>query len=171
MLIILHICLFLMSYDNVYTSLGDSETIILYNHIQRSPLRDVIPSLGKFDFQLNYSSDGSYIGHYNQSFSALIMQYSISCFWYLKVPQPFSGFMGQLGIYIFTSAQYYCQWTSLNFHNIPDGFRCLPGGKFTRRFNPRKCLKIWHFSPWSEHSWSAYWDRMNWEGEQSSMAY
>ena len=52
MLIVLHTCLFLMSYDSGYTSLGDRGTIVT--------------TLGKFDFQMNYLSDGSYIGFNSQ---------------------------------------------------------------------------------------------------------
>ena len=42
MLIVFHICLFLMSHDSSYTSLGDSETFVLYNHIKQSVQRDVL---------------------------------------------------------------------------------------------------------------------------------
>ena len=41
-----------MSYDSGYTSLGDRGTIVT--------------TLGKFDFQMNYLSDGSYIGFNSQ---------------------------------------------------------------------------------------------------------
>ena len=51
-----------------------------------------------------------------------------------------------------TSKQYVYQFTSLDFHIIPSGFRCLPGvfsylpdGKFTTRSHPEKVLKICHF--------------------------
>ena len=50
MLIAYHICLFLMSYDSCYTSLGDSESIDSYNYIRQSMVRSVITFMGKFDF-------------------------------------------------------------------------------------------------------------------------
>ena len=42
MLIVLHICLFLMSYNTGYTSLADNEIIISYNHIKQPVLRDAL---------------------------------------------------------------------------------------------------------------------------------
>ena len=51
MLIVLHICSFLMSYDTGYTSLSDSETIVSYNHIKQSVQENVLWLLeGKFGF-------------------------------------------------------------------------------------------------------------------------
>ena len=40
--LVLHIYPFLMPYDSGYTSLNDSETIILYNHIKQSVQRDIL---------------------------------------------------------------------------------------------------------------------------------
>ena len=61
MLIVLHICSFLMSYDNlhgmivsrlhsVYTSLDDSETIVSHNHTKQSVPRDVCYLSGEIWF-------------------------------------------------------------------------------------------------------------------------
>ena len=47
-----------------------------------------------------------------------------------------------MGKYIFKSAQYICQFIWLDFHIIPGGFCCLPGGKLTPRSNPGKFLKL-----------------------------
>lgn len=41
-LIVLHICSFLMSYDSSYKSLGDSETVVLCSHMKQSVQRDVL---------------------------------------------------------------------------------------------------------------------------------
>ena len=38
----LHICLFLMSYGNGYRSVGDSEAIVSYNHMEQSVQQDVL---------------------------------------------------------------------------------------------------------------------------------
>ena len=78
-----------------------------------------------------------------------------------------SVFLVKSGIYVFKSAQYICQFTSLDFHVIPGGFRCLPGrfpfplsGKFTPRFHTDKVFKIWHFLRWVDQSTPGYWDRV-----------
>ena len=44
--------------------------------------------------------------------------------------------------HIFKSAHYNCQFTSLDFHDIPGGFRCLPAGKFIPTSHPGKFVKI-----------------------------
>ena len=68
-------------------------------------------------------------------------------------------FLSKSGIYVFKSKQYICQITSLDFHIILDGFRCLPsgfsyltGGKFTTRSHPGKVLKILRFLWWVKES-------------------
>ena len=130
----LHIYLFLMSYNSSYTSVGDSDTTFLYNHINQSVPHDVLGApLDKFDFYVNYLLDGSYIGFYSQK-----------AFRH-KVTQTFLWFLGQSGNYIFKSTQYICQFTSLVFHIIPCRFRCVPGRKFTPTSQLGKFLKIWHF--------------------------
>ena len=70
----------------------------------------------------------------------------------LKGYSDISLFLGKPGIDVFKSVQYICQFTSLDFHIIPGGFRCifsgflfLPGGKFTLRSHPGELFKIWHF--------------------------
>ena len=49
MLIVLHICSFLMSFDSGYTSLDDSKNIVSYI-ILISPGIYIVTCLGKFDF-------------------------------------------------------------------------------------------------------------------------
>ena len=66
MLIVLHICLFPMSHDKSYTSLEDSETIVLHIISNNQSSEMYCDFLGKFDFKLHYSLDGSYIGLYSQ---------------------------------------------------------------------------------------------------------
>ena len=48
----------------------------------------------------------------------------------LKGYSAISVFLGQPSLYIFKSAQYIRQFTSLHFQIILGGFRCLPGEKF-----------------------------------------
>ena len=75
MLIILHIFLFLMSYDSSKISLGDIETKVSYNQ-SREVYCDL--PLGKFDFLYNHLSDSSYIGFHSQFLRFLwkLMKYS-----------------------------------------------------------------------------------------------
>ena len=63
-LIILHICLFLTSYDSSNSRLGEMETIVTSNQSRELYCN---LSLGKFDFYLNYSSHNLYIGLHSQS--------------------------------------------------------------------------------------------------------
>lgn len=63
-------------------------------------------------------------------------------FWTLKGYTAISLFLGQLGIYVFKSAEPICQFISLDFHITPGGFRCLAGGKITPSSHPKKFLKI-----------------------------
>ena len=77
-------------------------------------------------------------------------------------------FLSKSGIYVFKSKQYICQITSLAFHIILDGFRCLPsgfsyltGGKLTTRSHPGKVLKILHFLWWVKESPPGYWGRVS----------
>ena len=84
-LIILHICLFLMSYDSSEWSLGDIETIVTSNQSMELDL-----SLGKFHFKPNYSCDSLYIGLHPQSFLRVLwwpMKHSQG-FLMLTVTQP-----------------------------------------------------------------------------------
>ena len=55
-----------MSYGRSDTILGDSESILSYNQIKELVQRYTVISLGKFNFQLPYSSDGLYIGFFPQ---------------------------------------------------------------------------------------------------------
>ena len=62
-------------------------------------------------------------------------------------------FLDKSGVYVFKSAQYICQFTSLDFHIIPCGFHCLTGGfpylsgrKFTFRSHPRTFFENLTFS-------------------------
>ena len=50
MLIAYRICLFLMSYDSCYKSLGNSESIDSYKYTRQPMVRAVITFMGKFDF-------------------------------------------------------------------------------------------------------------------------
>ena len=68
MLIVLHIYLFLMSYNSSNMSFGDIETIVPCNK-SREMYCDLF--LRKFDFWLNYSSDSLYIGFHSQSLRIL----------------------------------------------------------------------------------------------------
>ena len=68
MLIVLHIYLFLMSYNSSNMSFGDIETIVPYN---KSGEMYCDLFLRKFDFWLNYSSDSLYIGFHSQSLRIL----------------------------------------------------------------------------------------------------
>ena len=52
MLIVLHICSFLMSNDSGYVSLGDTETIILYSYSGETYCNIY---LGKFDFLIAFN--------------------------------------------------------------------------------------------------------------------
>ena len=63
-LIILHICLFLTSYDSSKSRLCEMETIVASH--QSGELYCNL-SLRKFDFQWNYSSHNLYIGFHSQS--------------------------------------------------------------------------------------------------------
>ena len=64
MLIVLHVCSFLMSYDSGDKNLVDIETIALSCNQSRKICCDL--TLDKFDFHLYYSSsDGSYIAFHS----------------------------------------------------------------------------------------------------------
>ena len=52
---------------------------------------------------------------------------------------------------MYKSKQYTDQFTSLDFHIISGGFRCLPNGKLTTVSRPGKFLKIGIF-PDESHS-------------------
>ena len=62
-------------------------------------------------------------------------------------------FLSKSGIYVFKLKQYICQITSLDFHIILDGFRCLPsgfsyltGGNLLLGLTPEKFCKFCIFS-------------------------
>ena len=67
-------------------------------------------------------------------------------------------FLCKSGIFVFKSVLYIFQFTSLDLHMIPGGFRSLPSGfsyvpdvKFTRRSHPGKFLKIFSGKSSSPH--------------------
>ena len=85
----------------------------------------------------------------------LLTKYFISVAGALRVTQPFLCFWVNR---VNKSAQYIYQFTGLDFHTIPCGFRCLPDGKFVPRSQPGKFLKIWHFLRWAQQSQPGYWN-------------
>ena len=62
MLIVLHTCLFLMSYDSSNMSLDDIETFVSHNQ-SGEMYSDLL--FDKFDSKFNYLSDSSYIGFHS----------------------------------------------------------------------------------------------------------
>ena len=79
----------------------------------------------------------------------------------MKYSQRFLTFKGYSATSMFLGQPGICQFTSLNFHIIPNRFPwCLPGGETISRSHPGKFLKIFHFPRWVKQSPPGYWGRI-----------
>ena len=94
----------------------------------------------------------------------------------LKGYSAISVFLGQPSLYIFKSAQYIRQFTSLYFQIILGGFRCLPGEKFWKidifpgeSSRPHRGTEIGYLYGWNQkvkklptqESIELFWDKTN----------
>ena len=71
-------------------------------------------------------------------------------FWYLRVAWPtvfWRGFVSKMSRF-FKSAQHIFHFASLDFHIIPGGFPCLPGGKLLSGLT-RRIIENFTFFPLS----------------------
>ena len=136
MLIVLHICSFLLSYDSSDMSFGDIETTVSWNQ-SREICCDL--SLGKFVFLLNYSFYSSYIEIHSQSLKVFLTANETfhKAFWYVKVTQPLLRFWVNL---VFVNSP---RWISIS---SPIGFLYTsPVEKELLDFKPENFWKFYIF--------------------------
>ena len=136
MLIFLYICSFLMSYDSSDISLGDIETIILYNLDCQS--REMHSFLIKLFF-LSFVYWDPFLILKDSLISSETFHLA---FWYLLYSATFM-FLRQPGI---------CQFTSSNFHIIPYWSPWTSPWKTFPKSHPRKNFNFFYFLWWFKQS-------------------